>query len=55
MREKWRFRQFISQNVRETARFFAVFAYFGRLGRLILFNFYDPLHHHPWTGRSPHQ
>jgi hypothetical protein len=20
-----------------------------------LFNFYDPLHHHPWTGRSPRQ
>jgi hypothetical protein len=35
MSEKWRFRQFISQNVRKTARFFAFFAYFGRLGRLI--------------------
>jgi hypothetical protein len=33
--EKRRFRQFISQNVCETARFFAFFVYFGRLGRLI--------------------
>jgi hypothetical protein len=28
MSEKWRFRRFIGQNVRKTARFFAVFAYF---------------------------
>jgi hypothetical protein len=32
---KTAFWQFISQNVRETDCFFAVFAYFGRLGRLI--------------------
>jgi hypothetical protein len=35
MSKKQRFWQFISQNLRETARFFAAFAYFGRLGRLI--------------------
>jgi hypothetical protein len=33
--KKQRFRQFISQNVRKTARFFAVFVYFGRLEGLL--------------------
>ncbi len=33
--KKLHFRWFISQNVRETARFFAVFIYFGRFWRLI--------------------
>jgi hypothetical protein len=33
--KKRRFWPFISQTVHETAHFFAVFVYFGQLGRLI--------------------
>jgi hypothetical protein len=53
MSEKWRFWQFISQNVREIARFSPFLHISGGLEGL--FNFYDPLHHHPWTGCSPRQ
>ncbi len=50
---KTAFLQFVSKNVRETVRFFAVFVYFG--GFEGLFGSCDPLHHHPWTGHSPRQ
>jgi hypothetical protein len=53
MSEKRRFRQFISQNMRKTTHFFAVLPISGGLEGLL--NFYDPLHQHPWTGRSPRQ
>jgi hypothetical protein len=33
--QKWRFWQFKSQKVRETARFFAIYIYFRGHGRLI--------------------
>jgi hypothetical protein len=46
-----RFRQFTSQNVRKTARFLPFLLILDGLEGL--FDFYDPLHHHPWTGRSP--
>jgi hypothetical protein len=50
--EKWHFWRFISQNVLETVCFFAIFKYISG-GLEGLFDFYDPLHHHPWTGHSP--
>jgi hypothetical protein len=45
------FWQFISQNMRKTARFLPFLYILGGLEGL--FDFYDPLHHHPWTGHSP--
>jgi hypothetical protein len=53
MSKKRRLWQFISQNVRETTRFLPFLPILGGLESL--FNFYDPLHHHPWTGRSSRQ
>ncbi len=51
MSKKRQFRQFFCQNVQETVRFFADLHISGGLEGL--FNFYDPLHHHPWRGAPP--
>jgi hypothetical protein len=50
MSEKRRFQQFFSRKVRKTARF-SPYSYISGG----FFDFYDPLHHHPWTGLSPRQ
>jgi hypothetical protein len=51
--KKWHFWQFLSQSVRKTARFYAVFVYFGRHGGL--FASFNSLYHHPLPGHYPHQ
>jgi hypothetical protein len=50
--EKQHFWRFISQKVRETARFLP-FSYI--LGGMGVFDSFDSLHHHPLLGHSPRQ
>jgi hypothetical protein len=53
LREKQRFQQFFSQKMQETARFGAVFVYFG--WHEGLFASFNSLHHHSMPRHSPHQ
>jgi hypothetical protein len=51
--KKRRFWRFLSQEVEQTGGLCAVLYILGGLEGL--FDFYDPLHHHPWARHSPRQ